>query len=128
MGQIAADHFGDDRPHQFNAAGFVQQRFADGYDVRESETLTAAEGRDEKDEKHICPLQLDVIDRAICLWTNKGDTVFSPFAGIGSEGYQAILRGRRFKGAELKESYWRAACSNLRAAVAKSSEGELFKP
>lgn len=97
------------------------------YDIRETETLTAAEGRDEKDEKHICPLQLDVIDRAICLYTNPGEVVLSPFAGIGSEGYQAILRGRRFIGAELKRSYWRAACNNLKAAHTKANEGNLFK-
>lgn len=97
------------------------------YDIRETETLTAAEGRDEKDEKHICPLQLDVIDRAVMLYTNPGETVLSPFAGIGSEGYQSILRRRKFIGAELKRSYWKAACSNLKAAHAKAHEGELFQ-
>lgn len=97
------------------------------YEIRESGTLTAAEGRDEKDEKHICPLQLDVIDRAVMLWTNKGEVVFSPFGGIGSEGYQSLLRDRRYIGAELKESYWRAACNNLRAAVTKAHEGELWR-
>lgn len=96
------------------------------YDIRETETLTAAEGRDERDEKHICPLQLDVIDRAVCLYTNKGETVLSPFAGIGSEGYQSILRGRKFIGAELKRSYWSAAINNLRAAHTKANEGNIF--
>ena len=94
--------------------------------IRETEVLQVREARDEKDEKHLCPLQLDVIDRLVRLYTNKGETVFSPFAGIGSEGYQAILRGRKFIGVELKESYWRVACENLKLAVRKSKEGELF--
>lgn len=94
--------------------------------INETDTLSAREAREEKDEKHICPLQLGVIDRAVRLWSNRGETVFSPFGGIGSEGYQSILRGRKFIGAELKESYWRAACRNLAAAEAKSAEGSLF--
>jgi DNA modification methylase len=72
-------------------------------------------------------LQLDLIDRAIRLWSNKGDLVFSPFAGIGSEGYQALLNGRRFIGNELKPNYWRTACDNLRRSHAKRNEGMLFK-
>jgi len=95
-------------------------------DIRETNTLSAIEGRDEKDEKHICPLQLDVIDRLIMLYTNPGELVLSPFAGIGSEGYQSIMRGRRFTGIELKPSYWRAAKRNLSNAVTKAHEGELF--
>lgn len=97
------------------------------YDIRETETLTAAEGRDEKDEKHICPLQLDVIDRAVMLYTNPGETVLSPFGGIGSEGYQSVLRRRKYIGVELKRSYWKAACGNLKAAHTKAHEGELFE-
>jgi DNA modification methylase len=71
-------------------------------------------------------LQLGLIDRAVRLWSNKGETVFSPFAGIGSEGYQAVLNGRKFIGNELKPAYWKAACGNLRKAVARRSEGMLF--
>jgi hypothetical protein len=97
------------------------------YGIRETNTLNVAEARDEKDERHICPLQLDLIDRAIRLWSNKGDLVFSPFAGIGSEGYQALLNGRRFIGNELKPNYWRTACDNLRRSHAKRNEGMLFK-
>ena len=86
-------------------------------DIRQSNTLQYRSARDEKDEKHICPLQLDVIARGVELWSNPDDIVFSPFAGIGSEGYQAIKMGRRFVGVELKESYFRVAVNNLQMAV-----------
>jgi len=78
-------------------------------DVRQTNVLNGKAARCEQDERHICPLQLDVIERAIRLWTNKGDTIGTPFAGIGSELYQALLMGRRAVGWELKESYWREA-------------------
>ena len=86
------------------------------YGIRESETLNAAEARTEKDEKHIAPLQLGTIERCIRLWSNRGDTVLSPFAGIGSEGYMAIKLGRRFVGIELNSRYYEAAVRNLRIA------------
>jgi hypothetical protein len=86
-------------------------------------TLQREEARDEQDERHICPLQLEVIERAVALWSNHGDVVFSPFAGIGSEGYQSLKMGRKFVGIELKPSYFRVACQNLEAAEsAKQSE------
>ena len=95
-------------------------------DINPSRTLQKTSAREEKDERHICPLQLDVIDRAIMLWTNPGDTVLSPFAGIGSEGHQAVIMGRKFLGIELKESYWKQAVANL--AEASSTQGmALFK-
>lgn len=94
--------------------------------ISETDTLTVAEAREEKDERHICPLQLGLIDRAVRLWSNQGETVFSPFAGIGSEGYQSLLRRRHFIGIELKENYWRVACGNLLKAIQKRSEGLLF--
>lgn len=80
--------------------------------------------RDENDEKHMCPLQLDVIERCIHLWTNPNDLVFSPFTGIGSEGYCAVKMGRRFIGAELKESYWQLACENIKDGLV--DQGGLF--
>lgn len=83
------------------------------YGIRESETLNKAEGRDEKDEKHIAPLQLGTIERCVRLWSNKGELILSPFAGIGSEGYVSLLQGRRFVGIELKRSYFDAAVRNL---------------
>lgn len=81
-------------------------------DVNQSNTLQRESARAEKDEKHICPLQLDVIERCIELWTNENDIVFSPFAGIGSEIYQALKMGRRGLGIELKESYYNQAVAN----------------
>lgn len=93
-------------------------------DINPSDTLTKEEARDDDDERHICPLQLDVIRRAIRLWTNPGDAVLSPFMGIGSEGFVAIEQGRRFIGTELKDTYFDQAIKNLRAA--KSKQGNLF--
>ena len=84
-------------------------------DVNPSRTLQRESAREDDDERHICPLQLDVIERAITLWTNPGDLVLSPFAGIGSEGYISVQMGRRFVGIELKESYYRQACANLQS-------------
>lgn len=86
-------------------------------DINQSRTLNKLPARDENDEKHMCPLQLDVIERCIHLWTNKGDLVFSPFTGIGSEGYTAVKMGRRFVGAELKPQYWNLACQNISDAL-----------
>jgi DNA modification methylase len=88
--------------------------------VDQGRVLNGEGARDHADEKHICPLQLDVIERGIELWTNANDVVFSPFAGIGSEGYGALRLGRRFIGSELKESYYRAAARNLRNATAQA--------
>jgi DNA modification methylase/superfamily II DNA or RNA helicase len=96
------------------------------YDIRESDTLHVAEARAEKDERHVAPLQLGLIERCIRLWSNPGETVLSPFAGIGSEGYQAILGDRRFVGMELKESYFNAAVRNLNAAITKKTQGRLL--
>lgn len=90
-------------------------------DINPSRTLQKTAAREHRDEKHICPLQLDVIDRAIELWTNPGDTVFSPFAGIGSEGHSALMMGRRFLGVELKDSYFRQAVINLTNAASRQS-------
>lgn len=88
-------------------------------DIDPSDTLQYASAREHEDERHICPLQLEVIRRGIELWTNPGDVVLSPFAGIGSEGYVAMQMGRKFIGTELKESYYRQASKNLaRANVA----------
>lgn len=90
-------------------------------DTRETDVLSSQ--RDEKDEKHICPMPLDLTTRVIKLWSNPGDVVLSPFAGIGSEGYAALRAGRRFVGVELKESYWRQACEHFGALA---SQSELF--
>ena len=89
------------------------------YDIKETDTLNVAEGRDSEDTKHICPLQLPVIRRLVKLFTNEGELVFSPVAGIGSEGYEALLQGRRFYGCEIKDSYIHTAGKNLERALAK---------
>lgn len=85
-------------------------------DINPSDTLQRTSARDEKDEKHICPLQLDVIRRGINLWTNENDIVFTPFMGIGSEVYQALKMNRRGVGIELKESYYEQAVKNCENA------------
>ena len=94
-------------------------------DINPSDTLQFRSAREHNDERHICPLQLEVIRRALRLWSNPGDAVLSPFAGIGSEGYVALQMDRKFIGAELKRSYWEQACRNL--STAKQSMGELFE-
>jgi DNA modification methylase len=90
-------------------------------DTRETDVLEAREVRAVKDEKHICPMPLDLTTRAITLWSNERDTVLSPFMGIGSEGYCALKAGRRFVGIELKETYWRQACETLKSLDAQSN-------
>jgi len=84
-------------------------------DVSRTKTLNVRAARENADEKHICPLQLDTIERAVEMWSNPGDIIFSPFAGIGSEVYQAIKMGRRGIGIELKESYYNQAVLNCRS-------------
>ncbi len=96
------------------------------YGIRESDTLNAATAREDKDERHICPLQLGTIERCIRLWSNPGELVLSPFAGIGSEGYESIRLGRRYLGFELKPSYAAAAVRNLQQAETLSHQTSLF--
>ena len=93
-------------------------------DINPSDTLQFRSAREHNDERHICPLQLEVIRRCLRLWSNPGDVVFSPFAGIGSEGYTALQMGRKFIGAELKKSYWEQAHRNLAQAI--KEQGTLF--
>ena len=96
----------------------VWQRYASPvwFDIRQSDTLNFRAARADKDERHICPLQLQTIARCLELWTNPGDVVLSPFTGIGSEGYESLLMGRRFVGVELKRSYYDTAINNLKSA------------
>jgi hypothetical protein len=93
--------------------------------VDQGRVLNGREASEAKDERHICPLQLDVIERALTLWSAPGDVVFSPFAGIGSEGYCALQMGRQFIGAELKESYAKTASQNLNSAKSQRSLFDL---
>ena len=95
-------------------------------DVRQTNTLNKKDARDSNDEKHICPLQLDVIERACVLWSNRNETVFTPFMGVGSEVYGAVANGRRGIGCELKPSYYRQAVKNLKAiSKEKAKSGDL---
>ena len=109
-----------------NTSVDVWQRYASPVwdDINQTDTLNFREGRESDDERHICPLQLDVIQRCLQLWSNPGDVVWSPFMGIGSEGYMSLKAGRKFIGAELKESYFKLACRNLEAA--KETQYDLF--
>ena len=93
-------------------------------DINPSDTLQYQSAREHDDERHICPLQLEVIRRGVDLWTNTGDVVLSPFAGIGSEGHVSLQMGRKFIGIELKESYYQQAARNLQAAL--RINGDLF--
>jgi DNA modification methylase len=98
-------------------------------DVRQTNTLNFREAREEKDEKHVCPLQLDTIARAVTLWSNPGEVILTPFAGVGSEAYGAVKLGRRGIGIELKPSYYKQAVKNLMTLENKKeqvSTGSLF--
>jgi DNA modification methylase/superfamily II DNA or RNA helicase len=96
-------------------------------DIKRTNVLNNYRGaRDEKDEKHIAPLQLDVIERCIALWSNKGETIFTPFMGIGSEVFQAVKMGRKGIGIELKESYFNVAKRNVASAVEEKNQLTLF--
>lgn len=90
------------------------------WDINQSDTLNGKIARENNDERHICPLQLPVIERCIELYSNPGDVVLDPFDGIGSTGYQAIKMGRKHIGVELKESYFKIACQNLKNAEMES--------
>ena len=104
------------------------QRYASPvwFDIRQTRVLNVEQARESQDEKHICPLQLDVIERCVRLWSNPGETVFSPFCGIGSEGYEALRLGRKFLGIELKQSYFQVAQKNLERIQREKTQGTLF--
>lgn len=112
---------GDDLPV------LLWQRYASPVwmDIDPGDTLQHRSAREHDDERHICPLQLEVIRRAVHLWSNPGDVVISPFAGIGSEGFVSLEMGRRFVGVELKSSYYEQAAKNLDAAC-DDSQGAMF--
>lgn len=96
------------------------------FGIKESDTLNVRAGRDQADERHICPLQLGFIERCVKLWSNPGETVLTPFAGIGSELYTAVKFGRRAIGCELKPSYFRAAVNNLTGLEESLAAPDLF--
>lgn len=108
-------------PEQFPVQEWQQLASPCWMDIKQSNTLNRKGARDDNDERHIAPLQLDLIQRCIRLWSNPGDLVYSPFAGIGSEGYVALKMGRRFVGSELKRSYYDLAKLNLESATREES-------
>lgn len=124
------DHYaGEDFEQKGDLSIDVWQRYASPVwmDIRQGRTLNNfREGKDEGDVRHLCPLQLDVIERCLQLWSNKGDVVLSPFMGIGSEGYCSLQLGRKFVGVELKRSYFDVAVKNLESACKQVATTTLF--
>lgn len=126
----------DSRKHRFESMArldpvyshHVWRRYASPVwmDINQSNTLQRTSAREDDDERHICPLQLEVIARALQLWTNPGDMVLDPFAGIVSTGHEALKMGRGFKGIELKRSYWQQGVNNLRIAENRAEQPTLF--
>jgi DNA modification methylase len=124
------DYHGADDPGEFGVkrSHNIWRAYASPVwmDIRQTHTLNFREAREEKDEKHVCPLQLDTIARAITLWSNPGEVVFSPFAGVGSEVYGAVSLGRRGLGVELKPSYYKQAVKNLTSLAKKTEQQETL--
>lgn len=123
------DYFmGDNPPTTGNLSHERWRRYASPVwmDIRQTYTLNATAAREEDDERHMCPLQLDTIERGIQLWSNPGNVVLSPFMGIGSEGYVAVKDDRRFIGVELKEAYFTVAENNMKQAEEERKEQRLF--
>lgn len=100
-------------PDDFPVSQWQQWASPVWMDIQQTNTLNVRMAKEASDEKHLCPLQLDLIERALIMWSNKGDVVLSPFMGIGSEGVQSIKQKRKFIGVELKESYFKWACRHL---------------
>lgn len=121
-----SDPVGQDR-REFPVTQWQQWASPVWMDIDQTYVLNARPDKDAQDEKHLCPLQLDLIERAIRLWSNEGDTVLSPFMGIGSEGWGAIKCKRRFVGFELKETYFRQAIKNLSHMADTAYGGDLLE-
>jgi DNA modification methylase len=124
----AAMAFGNDGERLVRLSSInVWQRYASPvwFDINQTNVLNKKYAKDIEEERHICPLQLDVIERSIELWSNPRDVVFSPFAGIGSEGYMAVKMDRRFIGVELKQGYFNEAVKNLEEAEKAKTQGEF---
>ena len=114
--KLVKQYAGWKNPKTNKLSHWIWQKYASSFwdDIRINRVLEYKPARDKDDEKHVCPLQLDVIERSLELWTNKGETVLTPFLGVGSEVYSAVKNGRRGVGIELKESYFRQALRNIR--------------
>jgi DNA modification methylase/superfamily II DNA or RNA helicase len=112
---------------QMTTEDWISWAHAIWYDISETDVLNVRVAKGNNDEKHMCPLQLPLIDRCVRLWSNEGETVFSPFAGIGSEGYQSLTRGRKFHGIELKPEYFKVAQKNLNTALQSRKQISMFE-
>ncbi len=115
----------NDNPKLNKYSHNVWQRYASPVwmDIRQGNTLNIRQAREKDDERHICPLQLDAIARCLELWTNKGDTILTPFGGIGSEGYQAVLMGRKAILIELKDVYYKVLVKNMKSTTNAKLKG-----
>ena len=103
----------------------IAVKYSEWMDINPNDTLQYKSARENKDERHICPLQLQVIERGIDLWSNPGDVVLTPFMGIGSEAYMAVKMGRKAVGVELKDSYYRQAVANVKNAL-NNAQMDMF--
>ncbi len=125
---VGLTHYaGSDPPGKGNFSHNTWRKYASPVwmDIRQTNTLNYTSARHKDDERHICPLQLDSIERCITLYTNEGDTVLSPFGGVGSEGYQAVTMGRNAISIELKESYYHQNVKNMKRAERQEAQPEL---
>jgi hypothetical protein len=120
-------HTGKQTENRFSH--WIWRQYASSFwdDIRIDRVLPYKESRDEDDERHVHPLQLDVIERACIMWSNRGDTVLTPFMGVGSEVYGAVLNGRKAIGIELKPAYYRQSRRNLAEIKPDAEHGELFQ-
>jgi hypothetical protein len=127
-GDNAPDAKATDNPMTNKYSHLVWQKYASPVwmDINASKTLQHRSAREEQDERHICPLQLQVIERGIELWSNPNDIVFTPFMGIGSEAVTAVKMGRKAVGVELKESYYNQSVENLKIAESEAASLSLF--
>lgn len=119
--KLVRKYTGHTNPKTNKLSHWIWQQYASAFwdDIRNDHVLRYKEAKDNEDEKHVCPLQLDVIERCIELWSTEGDVVLTPFMGVGSEVYGAVKNGRKGLGVELKPSYFRQAQRNLAALVRK---------
>ena len=127
--EIQTKYKGWTDPKTNKLSHWIWQRYASSVwmDIRVGRVLPYREARGSDEEKHICPLQLDVIERCVELWSNPGEVVLTPFLGVGSEAYGALIHGRKAVGVELKPTYYRQALANIKAALTTSLEqDDLF--
>jgi DNA modification methylase len=130
---IAGDYIGDNPPTSWDSdrdwSIQLWQKYASPvwFDIRQTNVLQYAGAREEADERHICPLQLDVIERLVWLYSNPGELVFDPFCGVGSTPHVALKMGRRGLGCELKRSYWEQSKVNLSEVSRSLKQRSLFE-